>query len=110
MEVDGHFPGVPAQLSGRAARIAHGFGDVACHEQVSLGVGVESVRRGIVEHGPHPVKRLGGSHVNDPSVDVDDRDALPGLPPGIQGGVIGFHRLVGGVRIAVGMLGPAGNG
>ena len=71
---------------------------------------MESVRRGIVEHGPHPVKRLGGSHVNDPSVDVDDRDALPGLPPGIQGGVIGFHRLVGGVRIAVGMLGPAGNG
>lgn len=71
---------------------------------------MEAVAAGVVEHGAHAVERRGGCYVNEAGIDVNDRDVLPAIPPCFQTIIVISHGLVGGVRIAVGMPGPAGNG
>lgn len=80
-EIDGQAASGFSFLSGGAPRIAHGPGDIAGHKQISLGIGMEAVAAGVVEHGAYAVERRGGCYVNDAGIDVNDRDVLPAIPP-----------------------------
>ena len=110
VKIDGQAASCFSFLSGGAPRVAHGPGDIAGHKQISLGIGMEAVAAGVVEHGAYAVERRGGCYVNDAGIDVNDRDVLPAIPPCFQTIIVISHGLVGGVRIAVGVPGPAGNG
>ena len=111
-EVDAQFVGGFPFLPGGPPRVPHALGQVARHQQVPLGVRVQPVRRGIVEHGAHPVERGGGGHVNDARIDVNDFDAVGGVfcAPFFQGFVVGGYGLVRFSQVPVGMLRPAGDG
>lgn len=80
VKIDGQAAGVFSFLSGGAPCIAHGPGDIPGHKQISLGIGMEAVAAGVVEHGAHAVERRGGCYVNEAGIDVNDRDVLPAIP------------------------------
>ena len=77
-----------------------------------MGIRMQTVRRGVVEHGANPIEWRRGSYIDDACVDVDDLDAIGGVirPPFLQGFVVGGYGLVRFSQVPVGMLRPAGNG